>query len=718
MHNWFVSAAVGARCLAKYWQNVLKEREGLSEPLPQNLANEKSGCVPLVSNESVQKQGVELGRLGSPYRSHLFRKRVQKQSDEEASSNSEGISSNVDERFSEISHLDVLGSSANEMTSTGKAGDEAFFNSGNYGESNVSSFSSLWPPFVRDDNHLNDGDASHVSGSEPNSQPHLLQPKLYNNKNGVVYEFGRGRSSSNCKWPRGYSVKPRNSLESCLIAQLYKEQEKVEEYVFSSLPLLSAPVMRPLVVTDGNQIISKATYDLPIRQVESRHVSLQAENTVGLRGKESEYGVCRLPDTGLIKLPKREKRRSNTLNARQSRKHSRSQGSSGGIFLFCLGISIGMMSTILSNKKEVDELNELLEQTKNLVQDLHEELEMKESLTVKELVDESFRVREINCSSFDVNESINFLHHEAPTGCSPNLVADGSNQFDVENVGNIEGDNLESMTKIEEELVAELERLEMNIRASSLQRRLSDLGELDPELVAEVAHGDLRVDTVNGGPAYSDHETGGSSTTQTQPANYGVSPKELSLRLHELIESRLEERICELESALHDTQKQLRFMEAQRDFSNSDFGSSSTSGSPNRAEHSDVMTSPLYLNLAGEALSAYNEAYMEFSRIDETKEESPPSTASESIQNSDGLHMFRQTASNDWIGAENGHSHNFEIIKKELSHIGKNEDDGFEDEMGMLLIKQIVEKTRQGSPLVLNAQRVLFSMDDEQCPFE
>jgi hypothetical protein len=48
-------------------------------------------------------------------------------------------------------------------------------------------------------------------------------------------------------------------------------------------------------------------------------------------------------------------------------------------------VSIG----ILSNKKEFDTLKGTLKQMENLVQDLQDELEMKEGLTVKELLNET-----------------------------------------------------------------------------------------------------------------------------------------------------------------------------------------------------------------------------------------------------------------------------------------------------------------------------------------
>jgi hypothetical protein len=46
----------------------------------------------------------------------------------------------------------------------------------------------------------------------------------------------------------------------------------------------------------------------------------------------------------------------------------------------------------------------------------------------------------------------------------------------------------------------------------------------------------------------------------------------------------------------------------------------------------------------------------------------------------------------------------------ESNETGKSEDD---DEMGKVLIKRIVYKTRQGSSVVLKAQRMVYLMDEQ-----
>ncbi|KAM7484433.1 hypothetical protein LguiA_000442 [Lonicera macranthoides] len=108
------------------------------------------------------------------------------------------------------------------------------------------------------------------------------------------------------------------------------------------------------------------------------------------------------------------------------------------------------------------------------------------------------------------------------------------------------------MSKIEEELEAELERLELTLRAESLER-ISDFVELDPDFEPDVVQGDLKLDPAErqpGRPSDSADNASGTSTAHIYTSNYTVSPQELSLRLHELIELRLRARIEQLEMAL------------------------------------------------------------------------------------------------------------------------------------------------------------------------
>lgn len=129
-------------------------------------------------------------------------------------------------------------------------------------------------------------------------------------------------------------------------------------------------------------------------------------------------------------------------------------------FLFFLGISVGITSTILINKRQVENLNELLIKNKNFVQDLQEELEMKDVLNVKEIANEDLEFVETN-------------EHQLLSGTPYALYTE--QEFDVhgersgEEPDDQKTEKSEAMSKIEAELVAELERLELNMRTSHVE---------------------------------------------------------------------------------------------------------------------------------------------------------------------------------------------------------------------------------------------------------
>lgn len=125
--------------------------------------------------------------------------------------------------------------------------------------------------------------------------------------------------------------------------------------------------------------------------------------------------------------------------------------------LFYIGLTMGIISSFLANKQEMEKLNKLLKQTENLVQDLHEELEMKDSLTVKELAIEDYKSQDVHKDSYsdDAGHALSL---------EQNCDEEYSNQKAED----------ESLSKIEAELEAELERLESTMNSSRLEGKLSN----------------------------------------------------------------------------------------------------------------------------------------------------------------------------------------------------------------------------------------------------
>uniref|UniRef100_A0A7N0TRF5 Uncharacterized protein n=1 Tax=Kalanchoe fedtschenkoi TaxID=63787 RepID=A0A7N0TRF5_KALFE len=463
-------------------------------------------------------------------------------------------------------------------------------------------------------------------------------------------------------------TKPLISLESCLAAQLYKQHCEMENYVLTPLPHPSTRT-RPLLVTDGKRVISRASSEfqadmkLEMNQIEDRtlfRAPLLPKRPMKMKRRSVDFQRRLKQNDGGQRV-----RKTASSSATMDVQTHNPKGSPSGMLLFLVGVTLGILSTALANRREVDKLTELLKQSKNLVQDLQEEIEMKDSVTVKELASEKI----------DIHES--------------------------------DGKQSEMMSQIEAELEAELERLELNMKGSTLER-IADFVELDPGYEADIAKGEFRFDTitkqVNEGGSESDEDSqDGTSTGHSDNANRPVSPRELSLRLHEVIEARLEARIMELEAALKDSQKRVRALElsAIKAKAYSDNGSASPQSSSSLEERNSF-DQPLVINLAGEALDAYNEAYEEIFRMVKTEDETPPDTTYDSQKT-----MALRSPSLNNLPVASAER----VRRKEQLSENIESDDESDDDLGKLLIQQIVEKTRQGSPLVLNAQRLLFSMD-------
>ncbi|XP_039022577.1 uncharacterized protein LOC120155072 [Hibiscus syriacus] len=283
----------------------------------------------------------------------------------------------------------------------------------------------------------------------------------------------------------------------------------------------------------------------------------------------------------------------------------------------------------------------------------------------------------------------------------------------------VEG-SLESMSRIEAELEAELERMGLNMNVSNLEKRVSDLVELDLDFVADFTDGELRSDMVNVQAlveSVSDEDRCGSSTTHS--GNYAVSPRELSLRLHEVIQSRLEEHVEELETALRNSQRKVKLMKSENKnsckVSNSEWKFN---------EEFDYLSDPLVMKLSGEALDAYNEACQVLSKTDESEEEDDAgldiyqSNHQDELPKYDGkstngsfLHRCPKNIMEEAIYGGGRTSEDQTSRVHGLLDVGVNEDEygDCDDEMEKQLIEKIVENSKKGSDALLNAQRILFS---------
>ncbi|KAF3431586.1 hypothetical protein FNV43_RR26317 [Rhamnella rubrinervis] len=415
----------------------------------------------------------------------------------------------------------------------------------------------------------------------------------------------------------GFSVKPLKSLESCLTSQLlYREHARMEQYVYSSFSSPCTVAMRPLFVTDGGRIISRASIGFSEKSWLENGEELQKQG--GLEGNKARLRSFGYPRRRKQNVRKGQYRRRCGFTTRATTGPFHSQGLSNGMVLFFLGVTVGIVSNIIATKSNLDKLNELLKQSQNLVQDLHEELEMKDSLTVKELSSE-----DLECQG--TNEHSNGIS----TAFSPERKLDKFVDCGGKEPDESKAKYSEARSQIEAELEAELELLELNIKKSSLQRA-SHYDMLDPDFREGIIQENLKPDKVNwelGRLPDSDHDSSRTPVNHTCEASNAVSPWELSFRLHEVIASRLKARIMDLEAELKNSQNKVRSMELENMVpergSCSQLGSSSTEGndrSPAGVQEGNDFNHPLVTNLSG-ASDSYNEAYEEISKMSKTEKE-------------------------------------------------------------------------------------------------
>ncbi|KAL9261890.1 hypothetical protein AKJ16_DCAP16046 [Drosera capensis] len=535
-------------------------------------------------------------------------------------------------------------------------------------------------------------------------------------------QWGRKSIRSWCIRPQ--LLKPLNSLESCLMAQLYKGHAQVEQRVPGPILSFSTPTLRPFYVTDGSRIISKSSADSFDKGARGEKTMQQKDIFFRVNGT---FGVPYLPKIeegrglGHQKLRRVRNQIGNapSPNALVIDTELLRQGgsSSGAVILYC-GIFVGMLCTFIENRAEVENLKGRLKQCENLVEDLQEELEMKDSLTVKELVKDGGSL--LNANACIANDGSLMADTTECDSKEEGATKRDSQEADAQ-------DRAESMTNIEAELEAELERLELNIKESSLKRRLSDIMEMNPDSVAvsEVVHGELRADMVKAASGSSSTHDLLSSTSKPDATKQAVSPHDLCLRLHEVIRSRLEQRIMELEVALDESQKRVQRLESERAISWREYvrsESSSTQDSP--------MARPLVMNLAGEALDAYNEAYEVLGGINVARQDDDrleldsdnrkklypfddDGRESMGILHRDGHDEMANGSMLSYAIDEEAIRPDFRINwKSKESTPSMNEEKNSDDEddaMGFL-IRQLVEKARQGSPAVLQAHQAMVSL--------
>jgi len=121
----------------------------------------------------------------------------------------------------------------------------------------------------------------------------------------------------------GRVTRPLRSIESCLMAQLYKERAETEEYVFGSLASQSTTT-RSFVVSNGSQIMNRENNSPFSASFGSKEYKLQA----GRVKDENVFGVPSLPK---IRSVNDAKEKFNAVSGRSRRLSSPDNVSSGSL---------------------------------------------------------------------------------------------------------------------------------------------------------------------------------------------------------------------------------------------------------------------------------------------------------------------------------------------------------------------------------------------------
>ncbi|RAL41138.1 hypothetical protein DM860_017687 [Cuscuta australis] len=489
---------------------------------------------------------------------------------------------------------------------------------------------------------------------------------------------------------RRRTIKPLTSLENCLVAHLIQERSEMEEYIFGSVSLHPTPI--PFLVTDGSAVISRSSGESCGMQVGNELDKLQ--KGIIIPQEKTIYGVPQLPNflSADVQRKARASKKGRVRIFQNSRrkmncKHHHPRGLSSEAFLLSLGMHVVFFSSVLAHKKEIEKLNHILKQTNYLVQDLQDELEMKESLTVKELAPEDYESEYIRIDAYN-NDRLRSLSPQQNSNKT-------SSEYYAEECDYKHRYDEEPMSKIAAELEVELERLEQNMNSTPMAGRYTEPIELDPGFVLDSVGDEYAYDRMEGAHSGEYNHEGENSTPPS--ANYAVSPRELTLRLHEVIESQLQERVRELEAALENSQRKARCIEEEEEEEEEE------------AIHSwrELSGSPEYLDLnidGGTVVDAY---------IETSHDELSTRIKSEE----DEIQMPRD---HDDLYQIQLPRHHDDLYQSRMNDVGGGDDDdgdgddGDGDEMDKLL-EHIVERARKiGYPAKFCAQRALLPIDENE----
>lgn len=288
MDLWVVAVAAGVVCLAKCQQNLSIDGNSLPE-LSSGDSNAGKSKPP-----------------GHPCHRFAWRKKL----GDDVSTDRRWVS---DGRTSDIYRTDCA--SAAEVTSTSRFDVE-----------NLGCSITCENPIVLSVSSLPQGCSTNIDIVAHDTGSRLSADRSGHSGNSVpgpssgiasFHRCWRNRSTLRTKRSYGPFIKPLSAVESCLLAQLYKEHAEMEDYVLCSPPSPSRPAMRPLFFTDGNQILSRTNGHLVSEQILLEEDRVHKEPC--LNKNEKVCGIPPLLEIGSLEFPNKVKETGKVGNGRPSR---------------------------------------------------------------------------------------------------------------------------------------------------------------------------------------------------------------------------------------------------------------------------------------------------------------------------------------------------------------------------------------------------------------
>lgn len=383
----------------------------------------------------------------------------------------------------------------------------------------------------------------------------------------LVQRSSKGSSSSRkSRTPNKYSKsksirkrnlagqKPMSSLESCLSAQLdedYNRRSTQTRERFGDAALRNSN-KQPLshagsLVNEGKLGVSRTEFAIGLpslsRQPSSKRFPSKSRTPKSFITKAFSENARNPFASRVLSEGKSPYEKFKCMRGRA--------GSSIDGLLFNFGVGVGMMFTVMSNMREVRRLTLLLKEAESLIKDLEDELERKDEMTSDPdafknkgaAADSGLEQRQ----SFVAN-TLRKVRSATESLCSMRMILTNEPGSSIQHVQS------KDMSKLEAELEAELERMELSLGDGDIlkfQSKSTGSSVLDGE-VGDLVRGEL---TILGLPHEvekdSEDEDGSSSSHEDlHVRNYAVSPRALAKRLHEVLEARQEQRISELEAEL------------------------------------------------------------------------------------------------------------------------------------------------------------------------